>query len=43
VAALEGYGIEIVEHIPIPSVNTPRFDSPQGEAEVGAKLVGAFV
>jgi hypothetical protein len=43
VAALEGYGIEIVEHIPIPSVNTPRFDSRQGEAEVGAKLVGAFV
>jgi 3,4-dihydroxy 2-butanone 4-phosphate synthase / GTP cyclohydrolase II len=42
VAALEGYGIEIVEHIPIPGVKTRVFDSPEEEAVVGRKLVGAL-
>jgi 3,4-dihydroxy 2-butanone 4-phosphate synthase/GTP cyclohydrolase II len=32
VAALEGYGIEIVEHIPIPAVTTSAFGSPETEA-----------
>ncbi|MGA9670479.1 MAG: 3,4-dihydroxy-2-butanone-4-phosphate synthase [Terracidiphilus sp.] len=32
VAALEGYGIEIVEHIPIPISNIPVFDSLEEEA-----------
>jgi 3,4-dihydroxy 2-butanone 4-phosphate synthase / GTP cyclohydrolase II len=40
VAALEGYGIEIVEHIPIPSVKTRDFDLREGEAMTRRDLVG---
>jgi len=30
-APLEAYGIEIVEHIPLPAINTPALDSPREE------------
>jgi 3,4-dihydroxy 2-butanone 4-phosphate synthase/GTP cyclohydrolase II len=43
VAALEGYGIEIVEHVAIPGEMPCVFDSAQEDAGVGRKLVGAFV
>jgi 3,4-dihydroxy 2-butanone 4-phosphate synthase/GTP cyclohydrolase II len=43
VAALEGYGIEIVEHIPIPDEKPRVFDIPKEDAVVRRKLVGAFV
>jgi 3,4-dihydroxy 2-butanone 4-phosphate synthase / GTP cyclohydrolase II len=43
VAALEGYGIEIVEHIPIPSDKTPVSDSTEEDAVAGRRLVGACV
>jgi 3,4-dihydroxy 2-butanone 4-phosphate synthase/GTP cyclohydrolase II len=39
VAALEGYGIEIVEHIPIPVVKTGDFDLREGEAVTRRDLV----
>jgi 3,4-dihydroxy 2-butanone 4-phosphate synthase/GTP cyclohydrolase II len=40
VAALEGYGIEIVEHISIPTVETRDFDLREGEAMTRRDLVG---
>jgi 3,4-dihydroxy 2-butanone 4-phosphate synthase / GTP cyclohydrolase II len=43
VAALEGYGIEIVEHIPIPAANTHAFHSPEEDGVVERKLVAACV
>jgi 3,4-dihydroxy 2-butanone 4-phosphate synthase/GTP cyclohydrolase II len=43
VAALESYGIEIVEHIPLPTVKTPVLDSPGEETAVEWKLVTAGV
>src|SRR6202453_2948465 len=43
VAALEGYGIEIVEHIQISTANTAIFDSPEEDAVVGSRLVPACV
>lgn len=43
VAALEGYGIEIVEHIPLSAVKTPVLDSPGDETAVQRKLVTADV
>jgi 3,4-dihydroxy 2-butanone 4-phosphate synthase/GTP cyclohydrolase II len=43
VAALEGYGVEIVEHIPIPGEKPRAFDMPKEDAVVRRKLVGAFV
>jgi 3,4-dihydroxy 2-butanone 4-phosphate synthase/GTP cyclohydrolase II len=43
VAALEGYGIEIVEHIPLPAVKIPVLDSPGEETAVLRKLVTADV
>jgi GTP cyclohydrolase II len=43
VAALEGYGIEIVEHVPIPSEKPRVFDAPEEDAMNSRKLVGAFV
>jgi GTP cyclohydrolase II len=42
-AALEGYGIEIVEHIPLPAVKAPVLDSPGDETAVQRKLVTADV
>jgi 3,4-dihydroxy 2-butanone 4-phosphate synthase/GTP cyclohydrolase II len=42
VAALDGYGIEIVEHIPIPSTKTRVFDSPEEVTVVGRKLVAGY-
>jgi 3,4-dihydroxy 2-butanone 4-phosphate synthase / GTP cyclohydrolase II len=43
VAALEGYGIEIVEHVPIPGEKPCVFDAPEEEAVIRRRLVGAFV
>jgi 3,4-dihydroxy 2-butanone 4-phosphate synthase/GTP cyclohydrolase II len=43
VAALEGYSIEIVEHVPIPSEKPRVFDAPREDAVNGRKLVGAIV
>jgi 3,4-dihydroxy 2-butanone 4-phosphate synthase/GTP cyclohydrolase II len=43
VAALEGYGIEIVEHVPIPGEKSRVFDAPEEDAVIRRKLVGAFV
>jgi 3,4-dihydroxy 2-butanone 4-phosphate synthase/GTP cyclohydrolase II len=43
VAALEGYGIEIVEHVPIPGEKPRVFDAPEEDAVIRRKLVGAFV
>jgi 3,4-dihydroxy 2-butanone 4-phosphate synthase / GTP cyclohydrolase II len=43
VAALEGYGIEIVEHIPISAAQPYVFDPPEEDAVVGSKLVAACV
>jgi len=43
VAALEGYGIEIVEHIQIPAAKPYRFDSLEEDAPAARKLVGALV
>jgi GTP cyclohydrolase II len=43
VAALEGYGIEIVEHIPLPAIKTPIPDSPSDETADQRKLVTADV
>jgi len=43
VAALEGYGIEIVEHVPIPGEKPRVFDAPEEDAVIRKKLVGAFV
>jgi 3,4-dihydroxy 2-butanone 4-phosphate synthase/GTP cyclohydrolase II len=43
VAALEGYGIEIVEHIPIPAAKDHVFDSPVEDSPVGRKLVATCV
>jgi 3,4-dihydroxy 2-butanone 4-phosphate synthase/GTP cyclohydrolase II len=38
VAALEGYGIEIVEHIPLPAAKAPVLDSPGEDATVQWEL-----
>ena len=43
VAALEGYGIEIVEHVPIAGEKPRVFDAPEEDAVIRRKLVGAFV
>jgi 3,4-dihydroxy 2-butanone 4-phosphate synthase/GTP cyclohydrolase II len=43
VAALEGYGIEIVEHVPISGEKPRVFDAPEEDAVIRRKLVGAFV
>ena len=42
VAGLEGYGIEIVEHIPIPAAKTRVYDLPEEEAVVARKLVAPY-
>jgi 3,4-dihydroxy 2-butanone 4-phosphate synthase / GTP cyclohydrolase II len=42
-AALEGYGIEIVEHIPLPGTKSPVLDSTGDENAVQRKLVTADV
>jgi 3,4-dihydroxy 2-butanone 4-phosphate synthase/GTP cyclohydrolase II len=41
--ALEGYGIEIVEHIPIPEAKTPDFDMPGEETASRSKLATAWM
>jgi 3,4-dihydroxy 2-butanone 4-phosphate synthase/GTP cyclohydrolase II len=42
VAALEGYGIEIVEHIPIPASLTRKCDTSEEEIAVVEKLVAPY-
>ena len=42
VAGLGGYGIEIVEHIPIPAAKTRVYDLPEEEAVVARKLVAPY-
>jgi 3,4-dihydroxy 2-butanone 4-phosphate synthase/GTP cyclohydrolase II len=43
VAALEGYGIEIVEHIPIPAPRTRVFDQSEVETVFQRKLVAPYM
>jgi 3,4-dihydroxy 2-butanone 4-phosphate synthase / GTP cyclohydrolase II len=43
VAALEGYGIEIVEHIPIPAAKTRVFDQSEEETVFQRKLVAPYM
>jgi 3,4-dihydroxy 2-butanone 4-phosphate synthase / GTP cyclohydrolase II len=43
VAALEGYGIEIVEHIPIPAPGTRVFDQSEVETVFQRKLVAPYM
>jgi len=38
-AALAGYGIEIIEHVPMPTDETREFDLRQEEAVAGMKLI----
>jgi GTP cyclohydrolase II len=40
VVGLEGYGIEIVEHIPISAADTYGFDSQEKDLIVASNLVG---
>jgi len=42
-AALEGYGIEIVEHVPLPVARTPILQSPSEETAIQRKLITADV